>query len=70
MKNIDKNQQIYDRHYEQAKELLERKPTTDIEDIKLVLNPEKRDFYDITVDDFTLENYTYNKPQLTFEVAI
>lgn len=64
------NQQIYDRHYEQAKELLERKPTTDIEDIKLVLNPEKRDFYDITVDDFTLENYTYNKPQLTFEVAI
>ena len=69
--HIMANQQIYDRHFDQAKELLERKPTLEKEtDIKLVLNPEKKDFYDITVDDFTLEGYTYNKPQLTFEVAI
>lgn len=65
------NQQIYDRHFDQADELLKRVPTTENEtDIRLVLNPEKKDFYDITVDDFTLEGYTYNNPQLKFEVAV
>ena len=62
------NQQIYDRHIENAKEMLRREP------IKckpiLTLNPDKTDFYSITVDDFVLEGYEANKPQLTFELGI
>lgn len=69
--HIMANQQIYDRHFEQANDLYARIPMTNNEtDIKLVLNPDKKNFYDITVDDFTLEGYTYREPQLKFEVAI
>lgn len=64
------NQHIYDRHDNQAFDLLMREPTMETENIKLVLNPSKKDFFDITVEDFTLENYSYNEPQLKFEVAV
>ena len=37
---------------------------------KLILNPEKSDFYDFTIDDFTLENYSPIKPQLKLELGI
>ena len=37
---------------------------------KLVLSPEKTDFYDITVEDFTMENYAPIKPQLKFPLGI
>ena len=37
---------------------------------KLILNPEKSDFYDFTIDDFTLENYNPIKPQLKLELGI
>lgn len=36
----------------------------------LELNPEKKDFYSITVDDFVLKGYESNKPQLKFELGI
>lgn len=92
------NQQIYDKHIEQAKEMLNRyknkqKETVDryshnyhskntkeeleyYENLKeehepkLILNPEKTDFYSFTIDDFTLKNYEPIKPQLTFELGI
>ena len=37
---------------------------------KLILNPNKTDFYSFTVEDFTLEGYESTKPQLKFELAI
>ena len=36
----------------------------------LKLNENKTNFYDFTVDDFTLDDYKANKPQLKFELGI
>lgn len=62
------NLHLYDRHLEQAEEMLNREPIDC--NPKLILNPEKTDFYSFTIDDFTLEGYESNKPQLKFELAI
>lgn len=67
------NEQIYDRHMEQAQIMLERgaeQAKKDIPQPRLVLNPEKTDFYDITVEDFTMENYEPIKPNLKFPLGI
>ncbi|MES9681678.1 thymidylate synthase [Gottfriedia acidiceleris] len=57
---------IYNKHLEQAEELINRKsyaaPT-------LWINPEKTDFYSFTEDDFRLENYEKHE-QMQFEVAV
>ena len=37
---------------------------------KVRLNPDVKDFYKFTVDDFILEDYEYNKIDEKFEVAI
>ena len=37
---------------------------------RLVLNPDKTNFYDMTIDDFTMENYEPSKPQLHLELGI
>ena len=37
---------------------------------KLILNPEKTNFYDMTIDDFTMENYNPIRPQLKLELGI
>lgn len=64
------NAHIYDRHIIQAEEILKRKPQENSESIRLVLNPDKTNFYDFTIDDFTIENYDPVKPNLKFELAI
>ena len=64
------NAHIYDRHIDQAKEIMSRKPQENDESVRLVLNPEKTNFYDFTIDDFTMENYNPVKPNLKFEMAI
>lgn len=67
------NEQIYDRHKEQAYEMLHRAiDTTYIHSKKpkLILNPEKTNFYDMTIEDFTLEDYEPIKPQLPLELGI
>lgn len=64
------NQQIYDRHFDNAKEMLNRISQASRINPVLKLNPNKTNFYDFTVDDFTLENYKPIKPQLKFEMAI
>lgn len=63
------NQQIYDRHVDNAKEMLCNREPIDCNPI-LILNPNKTNFYSFTVDDFVLEGYEANKPQLTFELGI
>lgn len=72
------NEQIYDRHVEHAGEILNRANTLETYEStllnyfspRLVLNPDKTNFYDFTIDDFTMENYHPTKPQLTLELGI
>ena len=77
------NEQIYDRHFEAAEEMKERYLTKYAEMIenrkngitptpraKLVLNPDATNFFEMTIDDFTMENYEPMKPQLKLELGI
>ena len=36
----------------------------------LILNPDKTNFYEFTIDDFTMEGYEPVKPQLKLELGI
>ncbi len=58
---------IYDRHIPVVEKMLTN-PT--FEAPKLIINPDVKNFYDFTVDDFQLENYEFNKIDDKFEVAI
>ena len=78
------NEQIYDRHMDVAEEMLRRfdaKMTAETHAAatildcspilpKLILNPNVQNFYDMTIDDFTMENYEPMKPQLKLELGI
>ena len=68
------NEQIYDRHQEQAQELLRRakeaeEKGSDLQP-RLVLREEAKDFYQMIIEDFTMENYEPMQPQLTLELGI
>lgn len=58
---------IYDRHIPIVKKMIEGEehPAP-----RFVMNPEKKDFYDFTVDDFLLEDYLFNPLDQKIEVAI
>lgn len=67
------NIQIYDRHIKQVKELLKRKPVECTP--KIWLNPEKKNFYDFTVDDIKIIDYPREEikeqnPQMKFDIGI
>lgn len=47
---------IYDRHIPMVEEMLKREPYPAP---KLIINPEVKNFYDFTVDDFVLEDYQH-----------
>ena len=74
------NEQLYDRHIDQARTMMKRYhkdvsyyDARDDENAvfpKLILNPEKKNFYDITIDDFEMINYDPIKPQLKLELGI
>lgn len=78
------NEQVYDLHIDQAKELIHRANERHLATFealkngeidknlmpKLVLNPEKNNFYDMTIDDFSMENYKPMKPQLTLPLGV
>lgn len=73
------NEQIYDRHEEQALEMRKRANEVFLHEKwdlhknnnpKLILNPDKTNFYDMTIDDFTMENYEPIRPQLKLELGI
>lgn len=68
------NVQIYDRHFDQAEELLKRYPISEINP-KIVLNPNIKDFYDFRIDDIKIEDYDKSiineiNPQLKFDIGI
>ena len=58
---------IYDRHVPLVEQLLEREPYPAPE---FYVNPEVKNFYDFTVDDFRLENYRYHEFREKIPVAI
>ena len=68
------NEQIYSRHEEAAKEMINRymslKNNVNTKTPKLILNPNKTNFYDMTIDDFTMENYEPIRPNLKLELGI
>ena len=79
--HIVANEQIYDRHVEAAEEMLKRykelerqaeDETTAPMDCTpmLMLNPNKTNFYNFTIEDFTMVNYNPIKPQLKLELGI
>ena len=65
------NEQIYDRHIEEGKIMLDRCNLASSSEIPmLVLNPEKTSFYDFNIEDFEMQGYAPMKPQLKFELGI
>ena len=81
--HIVANEQIYDRHMDAAKRMLSRFSARNQEEFymelelsevikqpRLILNPDKTDFYEMTIDDFTMVNYDPIKPQLKLELGI
>lgn len=66
------NIHIYDRHIELAKALAERQPVACQPEIWL--NPEKKDFFDFTVDDIKIKGYPRKEiaeqnPQMRFDLG-
>lgn len=61
------DEHIYDRHIPIVKEIIQN-PQFDAP--KFTINPEIKNFYDFTVDDFKLENYQYSPLKSKIEVAI
>ena len=83
--HIVANEQIYDRHMDAANQMLSRFSARDREEFvewvedetirqlpqpMLILNPEKTNFFEMTIDDFTMINYDPVKPQLKLELGI
>lgn len=71
--HVTENVQIYDRHMEQAEELINRKPVSC--NPKFVLDTEKTNFFEFTIDDFKLVDYPKEiikefNPQLKFDLGI
>lgn len=63
------NEQIYDRHIENAKEILNRQSNASkVPTMKL--NENKTNFYDFTIEDFELINYEPVKPNLKFALGV
>lgn len=58
---------IYDRHLPIIKELITRET---YEAPTFWMNPEKKDFYDFTVDDFRLDNYKFGAKVENIPVAV
>lgn len=77
--HIVANEQIYDRHIDAAHEMMRRyalleeeyKGESGLTSIPhLELNENATNFFDITIDDFTMANYLPMQPQLKLELGI
>ena len=58
---------IYDRHVDIVQELIKKEPRPAP---KLIVNPDIRDFYDFTVDDFVLEGYSPHPFKIKIPIAL
>ncbi len=69
--HLVQNLHVYDRHLEQADEILRRYEIKKESNIpKLKLKEGKTNFFDFTIDDFEIEDYEPIKPQLKLELGI
>ena len=77
------NEQIYDRHIYAANELINRANAQkldlstsnghydyEFEPVKMNFNPKSNNFYDFSIEDFSLENYNPITPNLKLELGI
>ena len=66
------NEQIYDRHLDAALELVYRfnHGGSQIKQAKMILNPNVTNFYDFTIDDFTLEDYDPIEGKIKLDLGI
>lgn len=77
------NEQIYDRHMDAANEMLKRYKELEQKESdetlvenhwdtypRLMINDNKTNFYDFTIEDFFMVNYNPIKPQLKLELGI
>ena len=66
------NEQIYDRHLNAAKEILQRNKNilNDNPNPQLILNPNKNNFYDMDINDFKIMFYNPIQPQIKLELGI
>jgi thymidylate synthase len=64
------NEQIYDRHLDAAEEMLKRGENIPDCEPRLILNPDKTNFYEFTIDDFTMVDYEPIRPQIKLELGI
>ena len=69
------NEQIYDRHFDAADEMMSRAAIPWEQDTLygipcLYIKEDVDNFYDITIDDFVMTNYNPIKPQLKLELGI
>jgi thymidylate synthase len=69
------NEQIYDRHFDAADEMLARAVIPWEQDTLygipcLYIKEDVNNFYDMTIDDFVMTNYNPIKPQLKLELGI
>lgn len=68
--HLVQNAHIYDRHIDAVKEMLQRSGQEGGENLRLVLDTDKTNFYDFRIEDFKIEGYAPNQPNLSFELAI
>lgn len=77
--HIVANEQLYDRHIEQAKELVRRceglkskggQYDYEFDNVRIEFNPKTDNFYEFTINDFSLVGYEPMKPQLQFDLGI
>ena len=77
--HIVANEQIYDRHIDAAHEMMRRYEIAKREyegqlvltsTPHLELNPEATDFFSMTIEDFSMANYSPMQPQLKLELGI
>lgn len=65
------NLHIYDRHFDQANELIKRHDEhPNLPQAKLILDTDKTNFFEFTLDDFKMLDYAPIKPQLKFDLGI
>ena len=72
------NEQIYDRHLEQADELMARYHKLEMDEYldgvkpnpQLILDTGKTNFYEFTIDDFKMINYNPIRLQIKFDLGI
>ena len=64
------NEQIYDRHLDAAEEMLKRGENIPDCEPRLILNPDKTNFYEFTIDDFIMVDYEPIRPQIKLELGI